>query len=98
MRANFPTDTGHPVSQDLTKPVDAIGGSGKSAAGEHENRASVEPIDLLRQHLGKGCAEDDAFHLREAIDTAQHVPSRGVLRPAYLARYPPSTGSVTPVM
>jgi hypothetical protein len=59
----------------LTKPVDGIGGSGESAACEDEDRLSVESIDLLRQRFSEGFAENDAFHLREAIDTAQHALS-----------------------
>ena len=38
----------------------------------HKNRAGVEPVDLLRQRLGKRCAENDILHLRKAVDAAQH--------------------------
>jgi hypothetical protein len=40
--------------------------------GEDEDRAGVEAIGLLRQRFGKGLAEDDVFHRRKSIDTAQH--------------------------
>src|SRR4029077_1287827 len=42
------------------------------AAGEDEHSAGVEAIDLVRQRLAKGLAEDDALHRREPIDSVQH--------------------------
>ena len=67
VRADFRADPGHAVAEGLAEPVDAVGRAGERAAGENKHRAGVEPIDLLRERLGKGLAEDDAFHLRKAI-------------------------------
>jgi hypothetical protein len=72
MRTNLGAEPGKAVAKHLPQPLDEIGLARQGAARQDENRASVEPVDLLRQRFGKGFAEHDAFHLRKAIGAAQH--------------------------
>ena len=70
--------------------LDELGLARQGAARQDENRASVEPVDLLRQRFGKGFAEHDAFHLRKAIGAAQHRYTPILREPPGYNPHPPS--------
>jgi len=72
MSADLGANAGEPVAQYLAEPVDGVGLSGQGAACENEHRTCIEAVDLLRQRLGKGLAEDHAVHRRKPTDAAQH--------------------------
>src|SRR5256885_15586514 len=72
MRADLGAEPGKAVAEHVSQPLDEASLSGERAARQDEDGASLEPVHLLRQRFGKGSAEHDAFHLRKAIDAAQH--------------------------
>ena len=72
MRANLGADPGKAVAQHLPQPLDEIGLARERAARHHKDRTGIEAVDLMRQRFGIGGAEDNAFHVREAIGAAQH--------------------------
>ena len=91
MRADLGAEAGKAVAEHLPQPLDEIGLARQGAARQDEDGAGVEPVDLLRQRFDIRLAENDAFHLRKAIDAAQHrrTPSSQSPSPGSL-RSPPS--------
>ena len=72
MRADLRANAGKAVAEHLPQPVDIIGLTSQGAARQHKDGARVEPVDLLRQRLGVGLPEDDAFHCRKPVGSAEH--------------------------
>jgi hypothetical protein len=70
MRADRSAQAGKAVAKHLLQPLDEIGLARERAACQHEYSARVEAVDLLRQRVGEGSPEDDAFHQGETINAA----------------------------
>ena len=72
MRADPGEEPGKAVAERLPQPLDEAALPRQGAARQHKDGAGVEPVDLLRQRLGEGRAEDHILHLRKAVGAGQH--------------------------